>query len=317
NNPGTGGTSDSSSGSAADMPAVLELNWQADTVSSAVNIATRDKKSVFVYFYFNKDKEDFPANYDAKFKKMSDEKYIFAKILVVTEKDKNGRVFISDENETFFKNNKLMPSCIGVALDPYGNLMDKLPPPMSAPKVMPFMDNADKKYNYILADLDNRYERADKALADIENTPDKDKQNRRLKLMPEVIKTLMGIVNSDYEGYKVIEKANAKLGEINKDSRVEYMNLMKEYAVLDVELRDPKSVTPELEKLMKTYKGLPLEQEIKDALKDIKDGKIPENVVKELEKPVAPPVSQDEPKDEHQDPPQDENYGEQHGSDNK
>ena len=163
--------------------------------------------------------------------------------------------------------------------------------------------------------MNNRYERAGNALLDIDATPDKDRPTRKLKLMPEVIKTLQGIVNSDYEGYQAIEKSNIKLVEINKNGRAEYLKLMKEYGALDKELRDPKSVVPEMEKLMKIYKGLPVEQEVKDAMKDVKDGKIPENVIKELEKPVAPPVINDQVKDEPQDPPKDGNPGENQGTD--
>jgi hypothetical protein len=316
---GTGGTPGSSPGAAADAPEVLELNWQFDSLSSAINAATHDEKVVFVYFYFNKDKEVFPANYDAKLQKLSDEKYIFAKVLVVTDKDKEGRVFISDGNDSFFKENKLALSYIGVALDPYGNLMDKLSPPMSAPKITPFMENAEKKYNSILTDLNNRYERADKMLSEIESTPEKDKEIREMKLIPEATKILLSIANSDYEGYQAKDKANDKLVEINKDGRTEYLKLMKEYGTLDKELRDPKSITPQLEKLMKIYKGLPIEQDIKDDMKDIKDGKIPEKVTSELEKPVTPPESKDEPKDDHQEQGHDDAppHEEHHGSDNK
>ncbi|MBI5779054.1 MAG: hypothetical protein HZA49_06320 [Planctomycetes bacterium] len=319
NNPGTGGStgSGSSSGTAADAPEILELNWQADTLSSAINTASHEKKVVFVYFYFNKDKEDFPANYDAKLQKLSSEKYIFAKILVVTDKDKNGRVFISDGNASFFEKHKLAHSAIGVAFDPYGNLMDKLAPPMSAPKIVPFMENAEKKYESILTDLDNRYERADKMFSELESTPEKDKELRKGKLIPEATKTLLSIVNSIYEGYQSVEKANTKLGELNEDGRAEYLKLMKEYALLDKELRDPKSVTPEMEKLMKIYKGLPVEQEIKDAMKDVKEKNIPEKAVKELEKPAAPPASKDESEDDHQGHGETTPPEEQHGPDNK
>lgn len=316
---GTGGStgSGSSSGSAAEAPEVLEPNWQADSLSSAVNAASHDKKVVFVFFYFNKDKDVFPANYDAKLQKLSNEKYVFAKILVTTDKDKQGRVFISDDNASFFEKHKLALSVIGAALDPYGNLMDKLTLPMSAPKITPFMENAEKKYNGILTDLNNRCERAEKALSDIDATPDKDKETRKMKLMPEATKTLLGIVNSDYEGYQAIEKANDKLGEINKDGRAEYLKLMKEYSSLDKELRDPKSINPQLEKLMKIYKGLPIEQDIKDDMKDIKDGKIPEKVTNELEKPVVPPAPKDEPKDDHQEHGDAEHSGEHQDHDKK
>ena len=272
---------------------------------------------MFIYFYFNKDKEEFPANYDTKLQKLSNEKYTFAKILVVTDKDKQGRVFISDGNASFFQRHKFAQSAIGVALDPYGNLMDKLPPPMSGPKIIPFMEMAEKKYNGILADLNGRYEWADKMLSELESTPEKDKEIRKMKLIPETVKTLLGIVNSDYEGYQAIEKANAKLGELNKDGRAEYLKLMKEYISLDKELRDPKSITPELEKVIRIYKGLPVEQEIKDTMKELKDGNIPEKVTKELEKPAVPPASKDEPKNDHQEHGDTPTPEEQHGQDKK
>jgi len=94
---------------------------------------------------------------------------------------------------------------------------------------------------------------------------------------------------------------------------------MKEYSTLDKELRDPKSITPQLEKLMKIYKGLPIEQDIKDDMKDIKDGKIPEKVTSELEKPVTPPESKNEPKDGHHGQGHDDvpSPEEQHGQDKK
>jgi hypothetical protein len=150
-------------------------------------------------------------------------------------------------------------------------------------------------------------------LEEMESTPDKDKEIRKIKLIPEAIKVLFSIVNSGYEGYKSVEKANAKLVELNEDGRAEYLKLMKEYAALDKELRDPKSVTPEMEKLMKIYKGLTVEQEIRDAMKDVKEKNIPEKASQELAKPVAPPAT----KDEHQDhgdaaPPE-----EPHGQDKK
>ena len=187
---------------------------------------------------------------------------------------------------------------------------------MSAPKIIPFMENADKKYNYILNDLDNRYERADKMLSEIESTPEKDKELRKTKLIPEATKILLSIVNSDYEGYHAIEKANAKLGELNEDGLVEYLKLMKEYASMDKELRDPKTITPELEKVMKIYKGLPVEQEIKDAMKDVKEKNIPEKAAKELEKKKES-TQQELSRDRDSEPPKTEQPEENHDQDKK
>ncbi|MEW6027641.1 MAG: hypothetical protein AB1599_10170 [Planctomycetota bacterium] len=295
----SGGSSGSDSGTAAEAPDVAELNWQADSLSAAVNTATHDKKVAFVYFYF-KDKEDFPANYDTKLQKLSNETYLFAKIFVATDKDKNGRMFISDGNAEFFDKNKLPQSTIAVALDPYGNLLDKLVPPMSAPKIIPFMENADKKYKYILNDLNGRYEKADKMLSEIESAPEKDKEVKKMKLIPEAAKTLLSVVNGGYEGYPVIEKANGKLGELDAEGRVEYLKLMKEYAAMDKELRDPKSVIPGMEKVVKIYKGLPVEQEIRDAMKDVKEKNIPEKAARELEKPAPEKETKDSHPEEHQ-----------------
>lgn len=307
NNPGTGDANRPDANN-NDGPAKLDLSWQSESLSAAVNTAAQDKKVVFVYFFF-KDKDDFPPNYDAKFQKLSAEKYIFAKVWVATDKDKNGRAFISDGNAEFFRKHNQSLSPVGVALDPYGNLMDKLAPPMSGPKVTPFLEMAEKKYQGILADLNSRYDKSEKLLSELESTPEKELEARKMKLIPEAVRMLNSIVSVSYEGYPAIGKAEKKLGRLDKEGRGAYFKLMKDYVEIDPALRSPKHIMPELEKLTKTYKGLPVEQEIKNDMKEIKAGKIPEGLVQELEKQAEPAADEAEPKEDDKEPLLPDNQG--------
>ncbi|MDI6789049.1 MAG: hypothetical protein QME51_11815, partial [Planctomycetota bacterium] len=226
----------------------LALNWQAEQIIPAVKSAAKDKKVIFIYFYFNKEKEDFPPNYDKKLVKESEEKYIFAKVLVSTYKNtKTGKILISDDNAEFFVKHKIPLSPIGVALDPYGNLMDKLAPPMSAPKIIPFLNSAEKKYLSLENDFNTRYNNGEKLLNEIESATGDEKERKRTKNTPETIKLLQGITKTEYEGYPAIKKSETKLKELNKRATKEYSEMVKNYTFLDEELRNPKTITPELE----------------------------------------------------------------------
>jgi hypothetical protein len=293
----------------------LPLNWQSESLSSALKIAssTDTTKVVFVYFYFNKRKEEFPPNHDTKLQTYSQERFVFTKVFVTTfieKKDpkKKGQVVIEDKTVAeFFEKHKLAFSCIAVALDPYGNLMNKLTGPYTSTQIIPFLDVAEKKYISIKTDLDKRYEKTEKLSTELEKTPE-EKESTRVKIIGEIIKTLLEIVKSPYQGYGVITKSQAKLDAINENVKTEYTKLIKEHASLEKELQDPQDIIPKLEKMTKTYKDLPVSEEIKTVIKDINDGKIPEDIQKELEKekqalaqdkpkPVSVPPTKNEPED--------------------
>jgi hypothetical protein len=194
-------------------------------------------------------------------------------------------VYIVDPvTASFFEKNKLvLLAPIAVALDPYGNLLDKLSPPMLANKIVTFLDAAERKFIDIQADLDKRYEKAEKLLKDSENASGKDRESIRGRAISDAIKTLQGIIKTLNEGNETVKKASDRLDVLNEKGVGEYSILLKNYASLEMELRDPKNVVPDLEKVMNIYKGLPVEQEIQDAIKGVKEGKIPERILKEIE----------------------------------
>ena len=265
-------------------PDEVELNWQSETISAAIQTASSDKKIILIYFYFNYEKEQFPANYDTKLQKYSQERAVFAKMFVVTDKDKKGKIWIMDTaTASFFDKNKLPFSAVALALDPYGNLMDKMVLPITISKIMPFLDAAQKKFIGIQTDLDKRYDKAEKLLKEAESNSGKDKENARIRTISEAIKTLKEIIKTPYEGYEAIKKSYDKSDNVNEKARKEYLALLKDYVALEKELQDPVNVVPELEKVMNTYKGLPVEQEIQGVIKNVKEGKIPENILKEIE----------------------------------
>lgn len=267
-----------------DNPDEVKLNWQAETISAAIQTASSDKKIIFIYFYFNHEKEQFPANYDTKLQKYSQERAVFANIFVMTDKDKKGKIWIMDTaTASFFDRNKLPFSAVAAALDPYGNLMDKMMPTITISKIMPFLDAAEKKFIGIRTDLDKRYDKAEKLLKEAELNSGKDKENARTRTISEAIKILKEIIKIPCEGYETIKKSYDKLNDVNEKSRKEYLALLKDYVSLEKELQDPVNVVPELEKVMNTYKGLPVEQEIQDVIKNVKEGKITENTLKEIE----------------------------------
>lgn len=271
-------------GSMSEAPDELTINWQAEDITSTINIAAPLKKVIFIYFYFDIAKEQFPSNYDVKLQKYSQERYVFAKIWVSTNIDKKGKTYIVNPAiASFFDKNKLSFTTIAVALDPYGNLMDKLSPPMRANAIIAFLDAAERKFIDIQADLDRRYEKAEKLLKDAEKASGKDKENTRTKAILDAIKTLQGIIKTPYEGNETAKKSSDRLDSINEKGKGEYSGLLKGYASLEKELQDTASIVPELEKVINIYKGLPVEQEIKDAIKDVKEGKIPERILKEIE----------------------------------
>lgn len=270
--------------STADAPEEVKINWQAGDITSTINVAAPLKRVIFIYFYFNTAKEQFPPNNDVKLQKYSQERYIFNQIWVATNTDKKGKTYIVDPAiASFFDKNKLSFAPIAVALDPYGNLLDKLAPPMRANAIIVFLDTAERKFIDIQADLDRRYEKADKLLKDAEKASGKDKENTRTKAISDAIKALQGIIKTPYEGNETIKKSSDKLDSVNEQGKGEYSGLLKGYASLEKELQDPASIVPELEKVINIYKGLPVEQEIKDAINDVKEGKIPERILKEIE----------------------------------
>ena len=112
---------------------------------------------------------------------------------------------------------------------------------------------------------------------------EKEKESTRTKTIPEVIRILQGIVKPGYEGYEAIIKSYDILDAFNDEATVAYSKPLKEYALLEKEVQDPDIIVPELEGIMKIYKGLPVEGEIKSAIKDIKEGKIPEKILKEVQ----------------------------------
>jgi len=145
--------SEPKSGAEAKTEARPAVNWRAESLASAVIMATKENKVIFAYFYFNKESGQFPVNPDAALQKCSDETCIFAKIPVTTNKDKSGKLFISDGNARFFKENRLALSAIGIALDPYGNLIDKLSPPLSSAKIISLLEKSGKKFNALQNEL--------------------------------------------------------------------------------------------------------------------------------------------------------------------
>ena len=207
--------------------------------------------------------------------------------MVTTDKDKKGKIFIADPvNASFFDKYKLSFSPIAVALDPYGNLLDKLLPQMTSSKILSFLDTAEKKFIEIQTYLNRRYDGVEKLLIQMESASGKEKESTRIKIIQKVIKILQEIIKTQFEGYEAITKSHAKLDSINQKAKTEYSNILKDYVALDKECQKPESIIPELEKVMKIYKGLQVEQKIKDGIKDIKEGENPERILEEILKEI-------------------------------
>jgi len=259
----------------------LVINWQGDSLTAALKASAKEKKITFVYFYFNPEKELFPPNYDPRLKKCSVDQYIFTKIHAKNYKDKTGKICLIDlVNADFFADNKLPMNAIAVALDIYGNMLDKLALPLTPVKIINFLDAAERKFSNNTNDLNKRCDKALGLLQDADSPIVKDKD----KKIQDAIKILAEISKNELKGYEVIKKARDKLTELNDKAIRECAEILKDYATWEKDLQDPKAVTPELEKVLDVYKGLPAEQSIKDDIKSIKEGKIPEWVTKEIDK---------------------------------
>ncbi|MFA5795463.1 MAG: hypothetical protein WC980_10420 [Candidatus Brocadiia bacterium] len=253
------------------------LTWQATTLVGALSAAKAQKKVSYIYFYF-KDKEDFPKNYDEALLGYSDKRAVFARILVKT--DNKGKI-VDDDLSSFFTKHKLAKSANAVLLDQYGNLLSTVA--TTAPnKITAAIDSADKKVAGIGTDFKQRDEKA----AKLEKELEKD----RVKKTPEYIKALVQIAEDKYQGYPSVEKAKGKLKELDQSALNEYKNIIKAYSETAEDEREPEKVTGQLDSLAKTYKGLPAEKTVQEGIKTIKKGELPaiteEKPVEEAKKPA-------------------------------
>jgi hypothetical protein len=236
----------------------LTIKWQADSLSEATAIATKQKKVIYVYFYFQS-KDDFPANFNANLKWYSEARAIFSKIFVKT--DRKNKI-VDPELAEFFTQHKLPNSNIGVSLDYYGNFLATVS--SITGKVIPTsIDDADEKMADIERDLDQRYEDA----TQLEKTKD--------KKIPDVIKAYQQITLEGYKGYPAIEKAKAKLKTLDTDATNEHNSIIRAYYVKPEDKRDPKDAIKKLEVILQTYKGLLAENLIQSSLNTFKKGEVP------------------------------------------
>lgn len=238
------------------------ITWQATSLAGAIAAAKSQKKVSYLYFYL-KDKEDFPKNYDGTLAGYSENRAVFAKIFVKT--DDKGKI-VGDDVSAFFAKHKLAKGTNAVLLDPYGNFLNTVSS-TAANKITAAIDSADKKVISIEADFKQRSEKA----AKLEKELDKD----RAKKMPEYIKALLQIAEDKYQGYPAVEKAKDKLKELDKAALGEYKAIVKAYLETEEEEREPETAIGQLDSIVKTYKGLPSEKTAQESIKIIKKGELP------------------------------------------
>ena len=231
--------------------------WYLAELEEIIRHAQSAKHLVVVYFYFS-NKDYFPKNRDEALMRYSLERGLFTRVFVRTEN--NGK--ISDPAlEALFNKHKLTHSAQCVVLDCYGNLVQKVPPPVATNKITAAIDAADKKVADIEALLNKDFAKAEELA-----------QNNKIQ---EQIKTLKKIINTGYRGYATIEQSRNKLDELNQRALATRDDIIKNYMEVDEDDQEPDKAIKELESVIQTYKGLPAEKELKDNIKGIKESQTP------------------------------------------
>jgi len=255
-----------------------KVTWRTDDFAEAFAIARKERQLLFLYLYF-KDKEDLPPNYDRELRKCSENRAVFAKVLVRT--DSKGEIY-EKEIANFYKRNKISNGPIALILDHYGNLLNKLTIPTNSTQIIDTIENADKKIIDIEKDLNKRWER-------VKELQKKEKQT-------EVLKDLNQIIKTNWRGYKAFVNAQKELDKLNKPYDDKFKEIIKTYLNAKESERDKEGIIKQLENLIKEVKDLPVEACAKEARDKIKKDELPQLDEDE-------PVDEEEEKEEKDKPP--------------
>ncbi|MFH1227580.1 MAG: zf-HC2 domain-containing protein [Planctomycetota bacterium] len=230
--------------------------WYTGSLEDIIQEACSKKRLVLVYFYFSS-RDSFPKNPDETLMRYSRERALFTQICV--QIDKNGKIIEPKISEIFNKN-KLNSSAQCVILDYYGNLIEKVTS-MGTNKITAAIDSADKDIVEIESALSKNYAKAEKFGGE--------------KKTAEQIKALRDIINKGYVGYETIKQAHNDLEALNQQAIDAKSAILAKYIDVDEYDADPDTAVKELETLIKTYKGLPAENDLREAIKVIKKSQAP------------------------------------------
>ncbi|MFH1227825.1 MAG: zf-HC2 domain-containing protein [Planctomycetota bacterium] len=231
--------------------------WYNESLENIIQDASSKKRLVLVYFYFSS-RDYFPENRDDTLMRYSIERALFTRIFVPT--DKSGKITDLTISELFNKN-KLSHSAQCVVLDYYGNLIHKVISPIGTNKITAAIDEANKKVTDIESSLSKSYAKAEKLGAEGK--------------IANKIKTLQDIIKTGYVGYESIKQARADLDALNQQAITAMNDIINEYIKVEEYDQDPDKAIKELELILQNYKGLSAEKELKEAIKQIKEGQLP------------------------------------------
>lgn len=236
-----------------EAPKEDKITWRTDDFSKAFTIAYEEKKLLFLYLFF-KPEDDFSIKYDKVLSKYSSERLIFVELYVRT--DSKGE--ISDEKiKDLFKKNNLTKGNIALILDPYGNLIDKLPVSNSSAPIVAAIDKAGKKWTEIEKDLTGKW-------------------NKIKKLRTDLIKELNSLVKNNWQGYEAVLNAQKELDKLSKPFADKYKEIITNYMAIDQEKRNTNKTIKQLEDLAAECEDLPISATIKETIAKMKKGELPQ-----------------------------------------
>lgn len=231
--------------------------WQTGSLQDIINQAGDAEQLALVYFYFS-NKDTFPQNYNEKLMQYSQERAVFTRIFVPT--DETGKI-TDPGTEALFKRHKLPNSAQCVIFDYYGNLIHIVPKPLGTNKIAAAIDEATKKAASLESALDKYYTRAERL-------------GQEGKI-PEQIKSLQSIINTGYNGYPPVVKAQNKLSVLNQQAITAQNDILKNYMEVPADRQAPDKALEELELIQRNYRGLPAEKEIEQNKRRVQDSQTP------------------------------------------
>jgi len=231
-----------------------EVRWETDDISKAFKIASKEKKLVFMYFYFT-EKDDFPSKYDRKLREYGEIKIVFTKFFVRT----TAKGAITNERiSEIFANYNLPKKSIGLVFDQFGSLLDRIMPPVNAGALISCFDRADKKIKDIEKYLAKQWEKVEEF---------KKKESRA-----EMVKELNKIIKTGWQGYAVFLNAQAELDAVNSQFIEKHNTIVGEYFKQDEKKRDKDAIIARLQDLLSESEGSPAETIIKDTIEKVTKG---------------------------------------------
>jgi hypothetical protein len=240
------------------------IGWRCDDIDKALTIAGKEKKLILMYFYL-KEKEDFPVKCDKNLRKYADWKVVFTKFFVRL----NDKSEISDERiRKIHERNKLPKSSGALILDQFGNLIEKISIPVNAQTLTGAFDKAEKTIKEREKILAKQWEKVEHQ---------QKKENK-----PEMIKELIKIIKTDWQGYEVFINAQKLFDCINTEFTDKHYEIIREYLKINEKERDKDAVILKLQNLLKESSGFPVEALIKETIEKIKKG-MPLNIPEDQE----------------------------------